>query len=586
MKIFNYLFHLPKKLKISVFLFIASFIAYFIVQIQYINAAKKNYIHSISNEVKLLINTKKEHTLQIAQRLAMDKKFITIMTNKEYEKLHNTKFFALQNKQKSYKNLWLHVVDENGINRYTSWSKKAKKSYVLDRRADLKKLYKNPHPVSTISVGIFDITFKDIVPIYDETHKFLGIVEIIGHFNSISRSLEKDKIYSAVVASKRFTNQITHPFSKTFIDGYYISTLKLNKDVKKILKANGVDYFINTKEYIKADNGFFGKDYFVTKVPIKGVENSVIGYYLIFIKDNKTIEIQEILLKSLSILMGIFFLMMTYFGGKVNRKNTIINKNLEKRIEVEVAKSKENEKHLYEQAKMAQMGEMIGNIAHQWRQPLSVISTAASGTLMQKEYGVLKEGELEKNLELIDTTSQHLSKTIDTFRDYIKEKKEYKEVILQERIKKSLDLISAALHSHYIELTHNLDEIEPIKIHLISGELSEVVINIINNAKDAFLDKDIEKKMINVTLGKSKNDQVSITIADNAGGIPEDILSKIFNPYFTTKHQSQGTGIGLYMSKDIIEKHHNGILKVKNKGSGALFTIVLPLKNRELEKII
>ena len=232
---------------------------------------------------------------------------------------------------------------------------------------------------------------------------------------------------------------------------------------------------------------------------------------------------------------------------------------------------------LLEQSKMASMGAMIGNIAHQWRQPLSVISTAASGIIISKEYDNLTDEQENKMLEGIIDNTQYLSDTIDTFRDYIKEKKELKEVILQDRLNNAINIVSDSLKNNYIKLINNIDDCESIKITMVVGELSQVVINIINNSKDVLLDNNISEPLIEINLVKNENNIAIITIEDNAGGIPDDILPKIFDPYFTTKHESQGTGLGLHMSKDIIEKHLKGKLYVKNINDGAKFFIELPL---------
>ncbi|MCK5109881.1 MAG: HAMP domain-containing histidine kinase [Arcobacteraceae bacterium] len=231
---------------------------------------------------------------------------------------------------------------------------------------------------------------------------------------------------------------------------------------------------------------------------------------------------------------------------------------------------------LFASEKMASMGEMIGNIAHQWRQPLSVISTAASGLKVNYEFGILNDKEIPSYMDYIVENANFLSETIDTFRDFIKEKKEIKEVILQERIDMALNIIASTMKDNHIELKNNIDYFNPIKITFIVGELSQVMINILNNAKDILLEKNIKNAWIKLNL-KKQEDKVVITIEDNGGGIPEDILPKIFDPYFTTKHQSQGTGLGLHMSYRIIRESLKGKLYVKNTNNGAKFFIELPL---------
>ena len=254
-----------------------------------------------------------------------------------------------------------------------------------------------------------------------------------------------------------------------------------------------------------------------------------------------------------------------------------LNDNLEIKIKDEIEKNRIQEIQLLEQSKFAQMGEMIGNIAHQWRQPLSIISTIASGLKLKLAYEKdLDRDETMNSLDNLGKTTQHLSDTIDHFRDFIKEKRELRTIVVQDRILEVLNIISASLKNNHIELLKELHVDDPIEINIVLGELSQVLINLLNNSKDALIQNNIENRWIKISCSK-ENNAVVISVEDNAGGIPEHFLTKIFDPYFTTKHQSQGTGIGLYMSKNIIEKHLKGKLYVKNTKNGAKFFIELPL---------
>jgi len=259
-----------------------------------------------------------------------------------------------------------------------------------------------------------------------------------------------------------------------------------------------------------------------------------------------------------------------------NRKLKSINQDLGQRVKEEVTKNREKDQQLFETTKMAAIGEMIGNIAHQWRQPLSTISMESNNILVDIELEMLDKNTLkEASLNIIKQT-QYLSQTIDTFRDFVKEKKELKEAILQESIDRALHIMSATLQNNFIELQNNINYDDPIKITLIESELSEVIINILNNAKDILLEKNIKDKWIKISLEKT-NTQVVITIEDNGGGIADDIMPKIFEPYFTTKHQNQGTGLGLHISYKIIVDSLKGKLYAKNTENGAKFFIELPL---------
>jgi len=264
-----------------------------------------------------------------------------------------------------------------------------------------------------------------------------------------------------------------------------------------------------------------------------------------------------------------------------NSKLKSANQDLEQRVEEEVTKNREKDQQLFETAKMAALGEMIGNIAHQWRQPLSTISMESHNILVDIELEMLDENTLkETSLNIIKQT-QYLSQTIDTFRDFVKEKKEVKEVILQESIDRTLHIISATLQNNFIELQNNINYDDPIKITLIESELSQVIINIFNNAKDILLEKNIKDKWIKISLEKT-NIQVIIAIEDNGGGIAKDIMPKIFEPYFTTKHKSQGTGLGLHISYKLVVDSLKGKLYAKNTENGTKLFIELPLIQNDI----
>ena len=251
-------------------------------------------------------------------------------------------------------------------------------------------------------------------------------------------------------------------------------------------------------------------------------------------------------------------------------------------IETEIKNSLEKEKLLIQQSKMATMGEMLGNIAHQWKQPLSLI--AMSNTLIklnQDNKDFSSENELKEAVKNIDISVKNLSQTIDDFRDFFKPEKEKSKFKLEELFEKTYELISSQFKNNNIEI---IKEIENIELYGRSNELSQVLINIIKNAKDELIKiKNNDRRLIFINIYK-KDSQAIIKIKDNAGGINKDIINKIFDAYFTTKEASDGTGIGLYMSKQIIQEM-NGIIEVSNEKYkyedveylGAQFTIYLDL---------
>jgi len=258
-----------------------------------------------------------------------------------------------------------------------------------------------------------------------------------------------------------------------------------------------------------------------------------------------------------------------------------INNSLHKKVQHEIKLNTQKEKILFEQSKMAAMGEMIGNIAHQWRQPLSLISTVSSGLKFKYEMGMFNEKEYFNSLDKILNSTTYLSNTIDDFRNFFKKDKEINEFDIKKLINKAITLMGNSFTSNTINLKLNINN------NLILGyenELLQAILNILNNAKDALKDKDSDKLIIISTL--QDNENIKITIQDSANGVPANIINKIYDPYFTTKHQSQGTGIGLFMTKEIITKHMNGTIEVENKKFnfdnteyyGAVFTISIPIK--------
>ncbi|MEA3499145.1 MAG: GAF domain-containing sensor histidine kinase [Campylobacterota bacterium] len=261
-----------------------------------------------------------------------------------------------------------------------------------------------------------------------------------------------------------------------------------------------------------------------------------------------------------------------YFYTELEKEKVI----LEDKVADAVITNRKKDKQIYEQSKMASMGDMIGNIAHQWRQPLSAITATASSVKLSNELGILETSDISKQMDTITNKANHLSETINTFRDFIKEKKELKEVVLQDRIDNSIHIVEATLKDNHIRIINEIDYNEPIYITVVIGELPQVLINILNNAKDIMSEKNIIDRWVKIAILKTDL-TVTITIEDNGGGIPENIIDHIFEPYFTTKHQSQGTGLGLHMSQKIIRESLNGKLYVENTKNGAKFYIQLPL---------
>jgi len=252
-----------------------------------------------------------------------------------------------------------------------------------------------------------------------------------------------------------------------------------------------------------------------------------------------------------------------------------LNKNLEQKVINEIAKNEEKQKVMFWQSRLASLGQMLSNIAHQWRQPLTELNLTI--------YNMKKDALNDNKEEMITSYNQskeivkNMSNTIEDFTNFFNPNKKKKLFNLKDSIQEAILISERTIKDEHIFLKTNLSD---IKVVGITNELTQIIINLIQNAKDAFSANNIQQKEIKITTSKDDKNAI-IEVKDNAGGISEENLEKIFEPYFTTKHSTSGTGLGLFMSKMICEQGFNGSLQVLNINSGVIFTIKIPLKNHK-----
>ncbi len=466
-----------------------------------------------------------------------------------------------------------------------------------------------------LEMGKLDSGFRFVYPLFDDYSNHIGSVEVSIAIEDFLKKLE-DSFHAKVnflidkqlVDTTAFKNSVDNLYVPTEISPLFY---KLNKDMGDYSSSKiptnqfrTINKKLANKEafslYFKGTDGVYT---IVTFLPIKNVKgDKTIAYMVKYMKNEFIGDVQNdyylVLFLLLIILASVLF--YGYKDYKYKQNLTLSFETIQKQKEelaysveelerqnVQIATSIEENRRkdtmIAEQSRLASLGEMIGNIAHQWRQPLSAISTSASSLIVQNELGILNQNELSPTLERIIDKTHFLSQTIEDFRNFIEGKKEKVEFVISSAIDNALSVVDSSISNHYITVKKEYQDM--IFITNYKNEFIQGMLNIINNAKDALDTKhEREERFIFITVKRVKDNAI-IIVQDNAGGIPEDIITKVFEPYFTTKHQSQGTGLGLYMTYRIVTESMKGVLTVENKEFtyqnqtyyGAKFTIQLPI---------
>ncbi|WP_375723108.1 ATP-binding protein [Arcobacter sp. KX21116] len=705
-----------KPLIIYILLFIIIIFTFVYISFNYLKSHEKELLNNkytilstqLNKNINFLIEDKKTATLSLAIATSKFENIKNSLITKDISNLDLSSFSKELGANTSFKNIWFMIIDKNGKSLYRSWTEH--KNDTLIFRKGIKDLLKNPKITTTISVGRYDMTFHSIIPIYDQK-EFLGIFEVITHFNSIAKDINKSNANSLILADKKYFNSLKYPFTNNFIDEYYISNLDAKDYLINLIKKIGIEKVLKTNNYLIIDNKF------ISTYKIKDFEKENIGY-IVFSKNLEDIDMSDIskfktnfITNAISLLVFLTFVLSLIFYYIFSRKviiekkkaqqiidsqqNIIIltdgenlnnankqflnffnqytsieefklehrcicemfidlndenyvvdkdyngknwaqfilenpkrnlkaamkkdgeikhfllnvslnlfsgekipyivvtltditldikqkselkilndnleilveektkelknlNESLEVRIKDEILKNKKKDEILFQHNKMIAMGEMINNIAHQWRQPLSAISSSASSILLKKEMNSLDDESLDFLCSHIVESSKFLSKTIEDFRIFYKEDEKEEEFLLKDIINQNIKIVTNKLEDEHIEVVSNIDD--KIKIFASKEQFQQAILNIINNAIEALVENKKEQRYIFITTFEN-----TLSIKDNANGINKDIIEHIFEPYFTTKHKSQGRGIGLYMTKTILEKNMHLKLDIENK---------------------
>lgn len=431
--------------------------------------------------------------------------------------------------------------------------------------------------------------FRFVYPLFTKQNDHIGSVEIsfsvLAMIESMNKSYDLNLsflIRKDIVDKKLFKDELKNYIQSPDKNFYYEKTIydkypPLNRD----FSSNNFTNVIIQKEPFTIFNG--KQNITETLIPIQNpVSKEIVAVLSVsqydkFISNDKN-ELTSKIITTYLILALLFYL---FYKQTLSKAELVqLNKDLDKRVSLEVKRGRKQDLHIFNQSKMASIGRMITNISHQWRQPLSVITTCASGLKVQKEMNLLNNEDFESFTNSILEQSKYLSKTLDSFREYIETNDKQKTPFsVQIKMDKVINFLAPIFEEHNIKITKRFEK-NPLLVLGIKAELFEIFNAILTNAKDAFeKNSKEENKEIVITIKQKDEYTILITISDNAGGINQEFLDKIFDPYFTTKHESVGTGISLYLTYKLVTENFRGDIFVKNRNNGAKFYIELPLYN-------
>jgi signal transduction histidine kinase len=511
---------------------------------------KANHIkHLISIQEKDLV---KEYSSRLNTLLSYDTiKNAIKNNNSEVIASYMSKRLVFLKKEKKYIKT-LHLIDKNNLTIFRAHKPQKSGDDLTNIRPIVVKTNQTKKIQYGYETGKHDINFRIDVPvIYDGIH--YGVLELGIDTNLILDKLEGifEGGMALLLIKESKSNSFKYQDRLEKFGQYYV------------LYKNSI--FDNIKVNLLAEEIIINeKSFHSVKYGLKANSGEYIGQIRYFNDITSDVAEHDKLILRLwmqTFMIILLIVLILYFGFSYYEK---------KILELSM-KNKEQNKMLLQQSKLAIMGEMISMIAHQWRQPITAVSTIAQGILFKKRLGNLTDEYLESELNTIKEISLHMSETITDFSNFFKPQKEKRVVVLKDLINKVIKLASSSLKNNSIKVSVICDN--NFSFNIYDGELQQVIINIVNNAKDALVENISDNRKIDIEV--KIDNSVKIYIKDNAGGIPKEIINNIFDPYFSTKSKN-GTGLGLYMSKIIIDDHFSGLLSVQNIEDGAQFLIDIP----------
>jgi signal transduction histidine kinase len=462
-----------------------------------------------------------------------------------------------------------------------------------DVRYSIRYVNEHKKPIEGFEVGRVVSGFRYVYPLFDDEKNHIGSVEAsissAAFINHIEQTYGADVhfIIDKDVAEKKLWGEY---IEENYTPAHEGSDFYLEKSKNSHVKHHANEAFFSKHEQeihqkIKTEEPFAiyaePLDMIVSFIPVRSIDSQEIVAYFTLYTDNERIPVIENLFWiAFAVILAYVSLLLTLLLKDRNRQQAIIDMNeaLETRITAEVEKNQRRDHFMMQQSRLIQLGEMISMIAHQWRQPLAAVNTVLIDVKMRMALSEMGKDDEQKELrDYIDSSLDEIeqlilsmSGTIDDFRNFYKPSKSVTRTDIGRPLDKAVQMVKKSYDAKEIEL--RFDEASTRQLTMHESELTQTFLNIINNAHDALIDNRVEEPWIEIST-VDVEDGVVVTICDNAGGVPEALLDKIFDPYFSTKESKNGTGLGLYMSKIIVEEHHLGYINVENGASGACFTI-------------
>ena len=434
-------------------------------------------------------------------------------------------------------------------------------------------------------IGKLEMAYRAVTPIFYE-EKYVGSLELGVDTDYITQSLKQvGYLQYALLVKYLESSAALEKTALHKIDDFYLvkSDPLFTEEIRKIdLHKHNIKLTCCDRSYVvSSDLDLFNHNNEVVAKVLLGFDIHAIAQRTdILLKQSVLFVFIVILILSLIINAGFKF--FTKQLTKTHLQLQELNETLEDRVTEEINKNRMQEKHMLHQSRLAQMGETLSMIAHQWRQPLASINAIITATKLRFALKDFDLNDLSSRDELISYTQEqldrvensviNLSEIIDDFKDFYKPTRQKTTVLAHEPVEKALALVEASFKSKHIAYEKAYKDTPKIDVYL--NELTQVILNLFQNAMEEMLEHDTVKPLVSIkVLSDEKN--VYIEVCDNGNGIDKELASKIFDPYFSTKESKNGSGLGLYMSKMIIEEHHNGKFYLKEESEQTCFVISL-----------